>query len=48
MICKIFGFFDILIGAAILNDFISSSEINLNLSASREEWKLVYIPEAQP
>jgi hypothetical protein len=29
-------------------DFISSSEINTNLSASREEWKLVYISEAQP
>ena len=24
------------------------SQINPNLSASREEWKLVYISEAQP
>ena len=29
-------------------EFISSSEINLNLSASREEWILVYISEARP
>ena len=26
----------------------SSCQINWNLSASREEWKLVYISEAQP